>query len=251
MSTRLPMRLRGLMCAVIGVSLAACAGSVGPAPAPGVVVMFDTVEVRAASDADLERRVATLELQLLEGTAQEADLRRELQAARQEVVRSMARSQTLATRAEAASAMAEAEIGVRAVSGTTGGAEAAEAAQGRDLLELSAAEFAKENYGGAHYLASQARRIARAGEYRLTSAGHVDRQPTETLFALPVPLETERRSNLRDGPGLGFQVLVILEAGLPVVGHSYTDQWVRITDEEGRDGWIFHDLVSNRDEDSP
>ena len=209
------------------------------------VQVVDTVEVRAESDPALEQRVATLQLQLLERAAQVEDLQRQLEAARQEVVRGMARLQTLASRAEAASVMAEAEIALRAVTGVTGDEEAPEAAQARRLLVLSTREFAEENYGGSLYLASQARRVARAGEVRMISSEQGDRQPGEVMFALSLPLETAQRSNVRAGPGLGFSVLYTLDAATPVVGHSHTEQWVRITDDQGRDGWIFHSLVTS------
>ncbi len=206
-------------------------------------MVVDTVVVPSAADPELEQRLATVQLQLLERAAQVQDVQRQLDAARREVVRAMARLQTLASRAEAASAMAEAEIGVEAVIGAAADEEVPEAAQARRLLELSTTEFAGENYGGALYLASQARSVARAGEFRHASAEHGDRQPSEVLFALPVPLETARRSNVRTGPGLGFRVLFTVDPATPVVGHSYTEEWVRINDDQGRDGWIFHNLV--------
>ena len=169
MMNRLASRLQRPLCSAFFVSLSACAGGTAPvapapAPAPEIVVVVDTVEAPAETDLALEQRVATLQLQLFEGAAQVADLQRQLEAARQEVVRTMARSQTLASRAEAASAMAEAEIGVQTVSDAAGDEEVPEAAQARQLLMLSTAEFADDNYGGALYLASQARRVARAGE---------------------------------------------------------------------------------------
>ncbi len=235
-------RLRWVLCAACGVSFAACAG--GATPAPGRLVVVDTVEVRAAPDPELEQRVATGQLQLLERGAQVEDLQRQLDAARREVVRVMARLQTLASRAEAASAMAEAEIGVQAVTSGVGGEDVPEGIEARHLLVLSATEFADENYGGALYLASQARSAARAGEFRVTSETHGDLQPREVLFALPVPLTTARRSNVRSGPGLGFRVLRTIDPATPLVGHSYTEQWVRITDDEGRDGWIFYNLIT-------
>ncbi len=212
------------------------------APAPDTVVVVDTVEVRVGPDRELDQRVATLQLQLLERTAQVTDLQRELEAAQQEIVRAMARLQTLASRAEAASVMAEAEIALEAVTGAAANEEVPAAAQARRLLALSTTEFANENYGGALYLASQARRVARTGEVRLSGDGG-GRQPGEVLFALPLALETARRSNVRAGPGIGFQVLFTLDLATPVVGHSHTAQWVRITDDQGRAGWIFHNLV--------
>lgn len=210
--------------------------------------MVDTVVVSAAADPELEQRLATAQLTLLERAAQIEDLQSQLEGAQQEVVRSMARMQSLASRAEAASAIAEAEIGADALTRASEDEEVPEAAQALHLLALSTTEFASENYGGALYLASQARRVARTGEARLRRGADESREASEILFALPVPLETLRRSNVRTGPGLGFRVLVTLEPATPVVGRSHSGQWVRITDDEGRDGWIFHNLVITRNE---
>src|SRR5213079_2057653 len=60
-------------------------------------------------DSVLERRVARLELLVAERDAQVEDLQARLDEARQEVVRALAKLQTVASRAEAASAIAEAE----------------------------------------------------------------------------------------------------------------------------------------------
>ena len=173
MTNRLAFRLRNALCSAFGISLAACAGGTAPAtPAPERVAAVDTVVVRAAADAELEQRVAALQFQLLERTAQVEDVQRQLEGTRQEVVRQMARLQTLASRANAASTMAEAEIGVEALTAAEGNGEVPEATQARHFLELSTTEFADENYAGALYLASQARSVARAAEFRLTNVGH-------------------------------------------------------------------------------
>jgi len=62
--------------------------------------------VRAPRDTAMEQRVARLELRLLERDAQLEELQARLDEARQEVVRAMAKLQTVASRAEAASAIA-------------------------------------------------------------------------------------------------------------------------------------------------
>ena len=85
--------------------------------------------------------------------------------------------------------------------------------------------------------------MAQAGDFRLTNVEQEDRQAGEVRFALPVPLETLKRSNIRSGPGLTFRVLVTLDASIPLVGHSHTELWVRITGDQSLEGWIFHDLV--------
>src|SRR5205807_6866322 len=77
---------------------AACAHPVRSGPGPAV----DTTRATARA-ADLEQRVARLELRVLERDAQIEEVQTRLDDARQEVVRAMAKLQTLATRAEAAS----------------------------------------------------------------------------------------------------------------------------------------------------
>jgi SH3-like domain-containing protein len=63
---------------------------------------------------------------------------------------------------------------------------------------------------------------------------------------LPLALQTTGRANVRDGPGSGFKVLMTLPAGAPLTGYSYSEQWVRITEESGRSGWIYQGLIGRR-----
>ena len=183
---------------------------------------------------------------MLERDAQIGELQEQLDGAIQEVVRAMARLQTLNSRAEAASAMAEAEIALEALSNLTGGEGAPEGDQAAHFLEMSTGEFNNQNYGGSLYLASQARSIALAGQARLATGGDEERRPGEVAFALPLPLQTSRRSNVRAGPGLGFRILFTLDPDAPLTGLSYTEEWVRVSDAAGRTGWIFYNLVGSR-----
>jgi uncharacterized coiled-coil protein SlyX len=209
------------------------------APAPAA---RETVTVR---DVTLDRRVGVLELRLLAKDAQMEALTRQLDDARQEVVRAMAKLRTLATRAEAASGMAEAEIAVQTLRGKAE-RSTPELEQAERLLRLSAAEFNDENYGGALYLATQAKGAARLGEDRLAGAQQIGSRPGETPFAFPVPLKVTTPTNVRDGPGTNFPVLFTLAAGALVVGHSYADDWVRVADDSGRMGWVAGNLVTGR-----
>ena len=230
----------------------ACASS-GAAVAPGgpvaadTVVLVDTVRVQPrGATVELEERVARLQIQVLERDVQLAELQEQLDATRLELVRNMARFQTQATRAEAASGMAEAEIALGTLRRARGGRALPELARAEALIEQSSKEFASENYGGALYLATQARTLVRSGQARLRGAGDGELRSGETLFAVPVPLRTTGRSNVRSGPGTNFGVLFTLDATMPVVGQSYTSQWVRVVDDGGREGWIFHTLVTSR-----
>ena len=235
-------------------TLLGCAPGGPPATAEPVVVVdtvhvVDTVEIQVESSADagLQQQVALLQLQLLDKDAQLRGTQGQLEGAQQEVVRNMAKLQSQASRAEAASGMAEAEIAMQSLAGLSGGSALTEHAQGARLLAESTAEFNNENYAGALYLATQVRALAQGGQARIGGGERQELRSGESLFAVPVPLETNRNSNVRGGPGLNFGVEFTLEQGAAVVGQSYTSEWVRIVDGQGREGWIFHTLVRSRD----
>src|SRR6266496_2023485 len=194
-------------------------------------------------DTALEQRAARLELKALEQEAQVDELQSRLDDARREVVRAMAKLQSLATRAEAASGMAEAEIALQALrsAGPGGGGGSnpqaptpPEYGQGTQLLQLATTEFDQQNYAGALYLAAEAKNAASAGQARVATdnrgGGAGGARKGETPFALPLRLQTTGRANVREGPGAGFKVLFTLETAVAVVAYSSVDQWVRVKD---------------------
>lgn len=251
------MRGQGRSCGspmlVLLVALAACRGSaarsevipVPPPPPDSGARAVDTVRI-AVTDPELEQRATRLALQLLEKEAEVEELESRLDEARREVVRSMAKLRTLATRAEAASAMAEAEIALQSLRSAAGSEAVPELEQAKRLLDMSAAEFNQQNYGGALYLANQAKAIAVSGTGRWRGADRVALRPGEARFALPLRLTVTGRTNLREGPGTGYRILVTLDAGAPLTGVSYVGEWVRVVDEAGRGGWVIYSRVARR-----
>lgn len=210
------------------------------------VLVVDTVDAGAAVVEELEARVGRLEIMILERDARMAELQASLDATRQEVVRNLAKLQSQASRAEAASGLAEAEIAVQRLERLPGGSDLTEYAEARARIDESSIEFGQANFGGALYLATQARTFAALGVERLSERS-LEVRSDETVFATPVPLQTvDQRANVRDGPGLGHAVIATLEPGTPVVGQSYTSEWVRVVREDGSEGWIFHTLVTAR-----
>src|SRR2546428_14178370 len=198
--------MRPHLLAVALLSAAACRhpppGNTTPARPSQSRTPVQPVVVR---DTALEQHAGRLELKTLEQEAQIEELQDRLDDARLEVVRAMARLQSLATRAEAASGMAEAEIALealRSANGSGGGSSAAspELTQGTQLLQLATAEFDKQNYAGALYLATQAKNAAAARQGRVPSQRGTP-GPGGTPFALPLPLQTTGRGNGREGPG--------------------------------------------------
>jgi hypothetical protein len=215
-----------------------------PAPPPTSVptVVRETVTV---ADPETERRLARLELRLLEKEAQVEDLQSRLDETRAEFVRTLARFQTTTSRAEAASGIAEAEVALQSLKARTGSQQAEAVALVTKMVEGGATEFNKNNYGGALYLASQAKLLAASYQGRAGDARGALR-PGETPFALPIPLKSTSRANVREGPGTTFAVLYSIANGGALTGQSYVDEWIRVTDETGRSGWISRTLVVKR-----
>lgn len=217
----------------------ACASS-SSAKGAKAPVRRDTVEVR---DPELERRLSRLELRLMEKETQVEELQTRLDDARDEVVRTMAKLQTLASRAEAASAMAEVDVQLQTLRSTDGARGLPEMTQATRLQQQSTAEFNKQNYGGALYLAAQAKSAGMSVRARLAAGNRGNMRPGEALFAIPVRLKVANRGNVREGPGTGFPVAFSIDAGAQLTGFSYTDEWVRISDDAGRGGWIYRNLI--------
>jgi hypothetical protein len=236
----------GVLVLILGLPLFGCAGkSAETAPAPATASRR-AVRVQAAVKAEQDRRISRLELALLEKTAQVEELQGQLDEAREEVVRAMAKLQTLASRAEAASGMAEAEVALQPLKARSAQQTAPEATQAARLLREASTEFSQENYGGALYLATQAKALAAAGTGRLSARDRTADRPGEKPFAVPVPLKAIGSGNVREAPGTTAPVAFAVEGGDSLTGYSYLEDWVRISDDMGRGGWIFRKLIVRR-----
>jgi uncharacterized coiled-coil protein SlyX len=238
--------LRPTSLVYIAVVIAACSSQkpdpgTGPAPRPSrpARAQRETVTVR---DPEIAMRLSRLELRVMEKETQVEELQTRLDDARDEVVRTMAKLRTLASRAEAASAMAEADVAIQTFRSSDGARSLPEMAQATRLVQQSTGEFGKENYGGALYLANQAKNVAAAGQQRLQGNRGATRAG-ETPFALPIRVKTASRGNVREGPGTNFSVAFEVNGGTLLTAFSYTDEWIRIADDNGRGGWIFRTLV--------
>jgi hypothetical protein len=262
------------MLALVAVLAASCLSSAPnkPAPAPTPAPAFEVTpdpcagiaaeqkrleESLASLNAEkrtLEEEVTNLKLQMLEKETRakelgerESVMEAKLDEAIQEVVRTKSKLRSLESRAEAASTLAEAEIALKTMEAQTrGGGGDRDLSQAKQLLRMSAEEFKNENYGGALYLANQAKSHLRTGEVRSTNRDNFSAVAGESPFETPVPLELARDGNLREGPGLEFKVVATLPKGSKVVGYSRKDRWLRVRDEKGMTGWVFQPLVSSR-----
>lgn len=202
----------------------------------------------------LEQDIANMKLQVLGYEALIGDLRRRsdilqkrLDAAIVEVVRTKSKLRSLESKAEAASTLAEAEIAVKALKkrgATANEVILDEISIADQLLTMSIDEFKARNFGGALYLANQAKGQVRTIQERLDKKSETTAAEGESLFAQPLNLKVIKDDcNLREGPGLNFQVVGSLNSGDAVVAFSFKGSWVRVETKEGLSGWIFQSLV--------
>jgi uncharacterized coiled-coil protein SlyX len=197
-------------------------------------------------DPELEQRAARLEIQLLERDAVIDSLSARLEEALQEVVRTMGKLQSVATRAEAASAMAEADVALQSITGS--GRDSPEFRQALRLMQQSAVEFKRQNFGGALYLANQAKAATRTQSRAGGKSSNM--RPGEIPFSVPVKLRVSARANVRSGPGTNFAVLFSADPGGALSGLSHIGDWIRVTNDAGNEGWISRSLVAGRAESS-
>ena len=166
-----------------------------------------------------------------------------------EVVRTKAKLRSVESKAEAASTMAETEIAIidmkaLASSGSIGSSE--HLIKADTLIKKSTEEFNSENYGGALYLAEQARIQIRAIKKSIEQTKLSEKIGGEVDFIPPLELKLLKRSNLRRSPALTAEVQRVLEKGTLIIGYSHKDEWIRVNTEDGQLGWIHQTLVDAR-----
>jgi vacuolar-type H+-ATPase subunit I/STV1 len=204
----------------------------------------------------MKKKIAGLKMQILSHEAQVKDMARRagnqqqrLDAAIIEVVRTKARLRSLESKAEAASTIAEAEIAVNALKKRAPSVDEVtreEIAAADQLLKMSMEEFQARNFGGALYLASQAKGQVRAVQMQISVGAETAILKGEEPFSQPLPLTLIKNSNLRKGPGLDEKILATLSKGTQVTGYAYKESWVKVKTKDGMTGWLFQSLVEVR-----
>lgn len=220
----------------------------------------ETLQLAVASKNDevqaLEKEVVSLNMKVLEYEVVISDLKermeghqQRLEAAIIEVVRTKARLRSLESKAEAASTIAEAEIAVNAMKKDAVSMDEVvmeEIAAAENLLKMSVSEFKGSNFGGALFLANQAKGQVRT--LQLRRKGGLEKSPVEDKreFSSPLLLKVLTNCNLRKGPGLDNEVVGKLGKDAWVTGFAYSGRWLRVETAEGNVGWLFQPLVGPR-----
>src|SRR6476619_5164570 len=82
------------------------------------------------------------------------------------------------------------------------------------------------------------------------STSHSAKDTVQTTSGLPVPRYVSLKSdhvNVRAGPTKDNDVAwVYTRSGLPVEITAEFENWRRVRDSEGAEGWVYHSLLSGR-----
>ncbi|HUJ78714.1 MAG TPA: SH3 domain-containing protein [Nitrospiria bacterium] len=228
--------------------LAGCAGFPGWQPDVSLSEqeLQKSLKHERTANREMDEKLALTRLQLLEQDAQKAELGRKLDEATLEVVRTKAMLQSLESKAEAASTLAEGEIALKAIKTKVGATSPAGLDQAEALLYKSNQELKKENYGGALYLAAQAKSLIKEDQDRLQIRQNIVLLAGEVTFDIPIPLRANDQANVRKEPDLEAPILFVLQEGDKLVGYSYRGVWVHIATDDGRRGWIHYSLIAGR-----
>src|SRR2546423_674458 len=194
----------------------------------------------------LIKRISVLELKLLEKDAQVEDLQSRLDETRAAVVKARSQVQTANGRAGAASGMAEAEVALRSLR-SVAPPNYPDAQQATRLLRQSSEAFDKKNYSGAIFLAGQAKTLALTATSRLGAGNRLRTARTgEAPFVVPIRLKVTVAGYVRGSPGAKSPPVFAVEIGAPLTGLSYVEDWIRVTDDRRRTGWINRAMVARR-----
>ncbi|MCB1856984.1 MAG: SH3 domain-containing protein [Gammaproteobacteria bacterium] len=205
-------------------------------------VAQDDLEALRSRLALRSREVAELRLQLL---AKQAEINRSLAAherALEEVVRTNAKLRSRDTRADTVSRIAEASLEIENARDRVGEEQQHTLEQAENLLESSREELDKGHFSSASYLADKALNLVRP-LHALPEADSGLSLQEETRFATSLAMKTTRPSNVRERPERGARIRYQLERNRVVEAHAHSGRWIRISDEDGVEGWVYYNLL--------
>ena len=211
--------------------------------APVVVPACPICADSSAEIAGLRQEIASRDAELRDLRAQQRDQARALQETTRQATRAKVKLRRLATQADAASYVAEAEVALDAARSTpAAGSRAALLALAQEILGSAAAPFAQGDYGTAMELAAQAEQLATIAAAPVRTAPGA-RATTALQFDVTIRLSVKRESHLRRQPRARGPSIGVLAAGTRVVARAYRDGWLRVETEDGRSGWMHESGV--------
>ena len=234
------------MILLLGSVLSGCATSppaIAPTPPPSESKVREptcpSCEEQNREIIRLRQDLANREGELRDQRSSQRDQVKVLQESTREVTRAKVKLRRLATQADAASYIAEVEVAMESLRGSTVATSTIPLmvlAQG--ILESTAAPFAQADYGVAMDRAAQAEQLIAVVAHYQVRPGTRRRVPGEVPLQIAIPLKVTIDSNLRRQPLGKAPVVAVLKKDSPLVAHAYKGSWLQVETEDGRSGWV-------------
>jgi Bacterial SH3 domain len=208
------------------------AASVATAPPP--VVATPHVEEPAAARVDIEARVRRAEEEQRRLEERVGLLLKELELTETELVRSKAKVKGQ-TKAEASSAVAEAQILLRRMADEK--MRSPNLVRCQELLDRAEQLLRDENYGGAAFFAMTAQDLVEQTRRLATDPTALDRPAPKRTYVVASDMV-----NLRKAPGTTEPVVGHAPRGASVEASVVRGDWIRVT-YGATDGWIYRSLL--------
>jgi hypothetical protein len=239
---------------------AALQGCVAPSPAPPPPAPLPvpieatvrgpacpTCEEQTREIAHLRQDLANREAELRGLRSNQRDQVKVLQESTREITRAKVKLRRLATQADAASYIAEAEVTMETLRSSLGAKSTSPLmALAQDILASTAAPFGQGDYGAAMDRAAQSEQLFALVAHYEVRPGSRDRVPGEVPFQVAIPLKVNVDSKLRRQPLERAPVVGALKKDVLLVAHAYKRPWMHVETEDGRTGWVDQRRVGPR-----
>jgi len=234
--------------------VAGCATPPAPAPeppaaAPAPAPVLSAPACPACNDrsdevARLRQEIAARDAELRDLRSSQREQVRAVQESTREVTRAKARVRRLATQADAASYLAEVEVGLESARGAAA-TPSPLLGLARAFLEGAQAPFAQGDYAAAMDRAAQAEQLVTAALAGAPSSSRT-RVAGEVLLQAGIPLKSRADGRLRASPAPRAPVVATLGRDTALVAHAYKGDWMRVETDDGKLGWVPQAELSAR-----
>ena len=186
---------------------------------------------------------ARLQMELVQKKEEVARLRAAGQGLAKEIASNTIRTPAANTRVETVAYLAEVATEIETAREKIKPEEQELLAEAEQLMVKSNRELENDRYEQATNLAAQAldlislQQFNDEGKARIVPKTYAD-------FITPLDLKVARTSNIRKAPGIRGKVVTTIESetGVTAIGHK--GYWIKVSLQDGRDGWIYYSLLS-------
>ncbi len=186
---------------------------------------------------------ARLQMELVQKKEEIVRLRAAGQGLAKEIASNTIRTPAANTRVETVAYLAEVATEIETAREKIKPEEQELFAEAEQLMVKSNLELENDRYEQATNLAAQAldlislQQFNDEGKARIVPKTYAD-------FITPLDLRVARTSNIRKAPGIRGKVVTTIESetGVTAIGHK--GYWIKVSLQDGRDGWIYYSLLS-------